>query len=201
MTPKMEAIARFARRPLKNPMSKVVLQAMLEQPGWTERLTFVDSRDFLANTMFISEQGSDGPSFELELGARQREEVTIVNGNLVREVRRTSSIKVQEPEEALAALRDFKGRLYVVFGFAGPLPYWYEAVVEPNPAVVTRTMSKEHVSQLFDDIFNHQIDMLLLAISLRHEVDAALERRDRAAFERLAPLYREVVNRVHLCEL
>lgn len=201
MTPKMEAIARFARRALKHPMSKIVLQTFLEQPGWEQRLTFVDSRDFLADTLVIAEQGSDGPGFELELGARQREEVTIVNGNLVRQVRRTSSVNVQDPVEALAALRDFKGRLYVMFTFAGPVPGWYEAVVEPNPAVTSPAPERESVTHLFDEFLSQQVDLLLLAVSLRREIDEALERRDEVAFARLAPIYREVVNRCHLCDL
>lgn len=168
---------------------------MLEQPEFIERITFVESREFLADTLLISERGSAGPGFELELGARQREEVTIVNGNLVREVRRTSSVNIHDPVEALAALHDFKGRLYVTFCFAGPSPAWYDAVIEPNPAVVSQTLSKESIDQLFDDIVRHQIDMLLLAISLREEIDDALVTRDRTTFARLAPVYREVINR------
>lgn len=201
MTPKMEAIAHFARRPLKHPMSRVVLRSLLERPDWVERLTFVDTRDFLADTLIIAERGSDAPAFELELGATQREEVTIVNGNLVRHVRRTSSVNIRDPVEALAALRGFKGRLYVMFCFAGPTPLWYDAVVEPNPAVVSHTLSKESITQLFDDIVGQQIDMLLLALTLREDIDAALARRDRPAFEKLAPVYREVVNRCFLWDL
>src|SRR5690625_5295925 len=174
MTPKMEAIARFARLELKHPMSKVVLQSILEQPEFVERVTFVESREFLADTLLISERGSDGPGFELELGVRPREEVTMVNGNLVRQVRRTSSVNIHDPVEAVAALHDFKGRLYVTFCFAGRSPAWYDAVIEPNPAVVSRTLSKESIDQLFDDIVGHQIDMVLLAISLREEIDDAL---------------------------
>lgn len=201
MTPKMEAIARFSRRALKQPMSRVVLNALLEQPGWNERLTFVDRRDFLADTMVVAEEGGDGPGFELELGATQREEVTIVNGNLVRHVRRFSSMKVHDPVEALAALRDFKGRLYVMFVFAGPAPFWYEAVVEPNPAVAPEVSHGESVDRLLDEFVSQQIDLLLLAVTLRQEIDDALKRRDEAAFAKLAPVYREVVNRCHLCEL
>ena len=100
------------------------------------------------------------------MGARQREEVNIVNGNFVRQVRRTSSVNIQDPAEALEAFREFKGRLVRHFCFAGPTPAWYEAVVEPNPAVVSQTLSKESIDQLFDDIVSHQIDMLLLAVSL-----------------------------------
>src|SRR5690606_23706253 len=82
-----------------------------------------------------------------------------------------------------------------MFCFAGPPPVWYEAVVEPNPAVVSQTLSKESITELFDDIVRHQVDLLVLAVTLRQDIDDALARRDRAAFEKLAPVYREVVNR------
>lgn len=191
----MEAVARFARLSLKHPMSKVVLQTMLERPGFIERVTFVDNRDFLADTLLVSERGSDEPGFELELGVRQREEVTIINGNIVRQVRRTSSVNIRDPIEAIDALNEFKGRLYVTFCFAGRAPAWYDAVVEPNPALVSQTMGKESIDQVIDDLVGQQIDLALLAISLRQEIETALERRDRVAFKKLSPVYREVVNR------
>lgn len=176
-------------------MTKVVLQALLDRPDFIERITFVESREFLADTLIVSERGSDGPGFELELGVRQREEVTIVNGNIVRQVRRTSSVNIHDPLEALGALNEFKGRLYVTFCFAGPTPAWYNDVVEPNPALVSSTMSKESIDQVMDDLVSHQIDLVVLAISLRQEIERALDRRDRAAFMNLSPIYREVVNR------
>lgn len=195
VTPKMEAIARFARLQLKDPMSKVVLQALLDNPALVERITFVASRDFLSNTMTVSELGSDGVGFELELGACQREEVTIVNGHLVRQVHRTSTVRLRDPLEALAKLSQFQSRLYVTFCFAGEPPAWYQAVVEPNPALPLHAETKESVDQVLDEIVREQIDLALLAILLRDEIDQALAQRDRDTFCARVPLYREVVNR------
>lgn len=195
MTPKMEAIARFARLKLKQPLSKIVLQSILERPHFIERVTFVQDREFLANTLLISEYGSDRIGFELELGARQREEVSIVNGHLVRHIHRTSSMRVHDPAAALAPLADFKERLYVMFCFAGEPPAWYLDVVEPNPALSPPSDGKETVAQLLDDIVAQQIDLALLAILLRDEIDHALARRDRDTFLEKAKLYRAVVER------
>lgn len=195
VTPKMEAIARFARLPLKQPMSKVVLQALLDNPAFVERITFVANREFLSNTMTVSELGSDGVGFELELGACQREEVSIVNGHLVRQMHRTSSVRVHDPVEALARLSRFQSRLYVTFCFAGDPPAWYQAVVEPNPALPPRSETKENLEQVLDEIVREQIDLALLAILLRDEIEDALARGDREAFATRVPLYREVVNR------
>jgi len=195
VTPKMEAIARFARLPLKQPMSKVVLQALLDNPAFVERITFVANREFLSNTMTVSELGSDGVGFELELGACQREEVSIVNGHLVRQMHRTSSVRVHDPVEALARLSRFQSRLYVTFCFAGDPPAWYQAVVEPNPALLSRSETKENLEQVLDEIVREQIDLALLAILLRDEIEDALARGDREAFATRVPLYREVVNR------
>jgi len=195
VTPKMEAIARFARLQLKHPMSRVVLHALLDNPEFVERITFVNNRDFLSNTMIVSELGSDRIGFELELGACQREEVTIVNGHLVRQVHRTSSVRVHDPVEALARLSQFQSRLYVTFCFAGDPPAWYEAVVEPNPALPLPAETKETMDQVLDEIVQEQIDLALLAILLRDEIDQALARGDRETFAARVPLYREIVHR------
>lgn len=195
MTPKMEAIARFARLKLKQPLSKIVLHSLLERPAFSERLTFVDEREFLANTLLISEHGSDRIGFQLELGARQREQVSIVNGHLVRHVHRTSSARLHDPAAALSALADFKERLYVTFHFADRPPPWYEAVVEPNPALTPPSAGKETLAGLIDDIVRQQIDLALLAILLRDEIDDALKVRDRQKFMERAKVYRAVVNR------
>lgn len=195
MTPKMEAIARFARLRLKQPLSKIVLQAILEKPSFIERLTFVEDREFLANTLLISEHGSDRVGFELELGARQLEQVNIVNGHLVRQVHRTSSVRIHDPAAALGALAEFKGRLYVSFCFANDPPPWYVNVIEPNPALPPPPDGKETLAHLLDDIVRQQIDLALLAILLRNEIDQALDRRDRQAFAERAKVYRAVVSR------
>lgn len=195
MTPKMEAIARFLRLRLKQPLSKIVLQTMLERPAFVERITFVDEREFLPNTMIVSEYGSDRIGFELELGARQREQVSIVNGHLVRQIHRTSSVRIHDPAAALRALDELKGRLYVTFCFAQAVPKWYTEVVEPNPALPPPIEGKQSLAELLDDIVSQQVDLALLAILLRDEIEQALDRGDRATFKEKARLYRAVVSR------
>ncbi|OUM98229.1 MAG: hypothetical protein BAA04_07115 [Firmicutes bacterium ZCTH02-B6] len=195
VTPKLEAIARFSRLQLKQPLSRVVLNALLDNPEFVERITFVNNRDFLSNTMVVSEHGSEGVGFELELGACQREEVSIVNGHLVRHVHRTSSARVHDPLEALARLSQFQSRLYVTFCFAGEPPPWYVAVVEPNPALPPDAETKESLEQVFDEIVREQIDLALLAIVLRDEIEQALMKGDRATFAARVPVYREIVAR------
>lgn len=195
-----EAILRFSRRSLKHPGSQVVLQEIADNEDLAQRVVFVHNREFLPNTLLISEAGSAGVPFELELGVTQREEVSIVNGRLVRHTHRTRSRCVTDPMEALQALRNFKGRLYVVFVFSSEAPGWYEAVVEPNPALPPEdfdsvTAVSDGVDELTGDMLRHQIDLVLLAILLREEIDAALARRDAETFYARAPLYREVIQR------
>lgn len=195
MRAKHEAVAQFSRTPLKHPMSKLLLQFLLEEKGLLERITFVRNREFLPNTMLISELGSSRVSFELELGARQREEVSIVNGQLIRQTRRDRSLCINEPVEAIEYLKDFKGKLYVLFAFAGPTPSWYEAVCEQNPALPVRADAKESIEMMIDEIMREQIDLAIHAILLRDRIEQALCRRDRAEFHAAVPLYYEVLQR------
>lgn len=195
MQRKAEALLQFSRAPLKHPMSKYLLQFLAENKELLPRLTFVQSREFLPNTMLISELGSPRVGFELELGAHQREEVSIVNGRLVRHTRRDCSLCINEPMEAIKPLQQFRGRLYVVFSFAGPTPAWYEKIVEPNPALPMRPDAKESIEAMIEEIVREQVDLVLLTISLREQIDAALAARDRETFERIAPLYLEVSRR------
>lgn len=200
MDPRREALLRFSRRPLKHPQSQMLLQELAKDDEMLSRLVFVNNRDFLPNTLVIAEAGHAGTAFQLELGVCQREEVSIVNGRLVRHTHRTSSRCVTDPEEALRALRGFKGRLYVMFLFNGEPPHWYVAVTEPNPALpplypTDDSASHESIDQLMADIVRQQIDLVLLAVLLREEIDQALAVRDEATFRARAPLYREVVQR------
>lgn len=195
MRSKTEALLHFSRAPLKHPMSKFLLRFLAENHDLTSRITFVQSREFLTNTMLISELGSPRVGFELELGACQREEVSIVNGRLVRHTRRDCSLCINEPMEAIKPLQQFRGRLYVVFSFAGPTPAWYEEIVEPNPALPMRPDAKESIEAMIEEIVREQVDLVLLTISLREQIDAALAARDRETFERIAPLYLEVSRR------
>lgn len=195
MNPKIETLLRFSRVQLKHPTSKYLLEALAEEPDLVQRLTFVLDREFLPNTMLISEAGSSRVAFELELGAHQREEVSIVNGRLVRHTRRTRSVCINEPMEALPRLREFKGRLYVMFAFAKDWPAWYQAVVEPNPALPPRAEAKQSIDNMIDEIVREQIDLALLAILLRDEIDQALATGNEAAFRERVAVYRELVQR------
>lgn len=195
MKAKREAIRKFNRMPHKHPMSKFLLQFLLEEPDLLRRVTFVRNRDFLPDTMLISELGSPRTGFELELGAKQCEEVTIVNGRLIRHTKRDRTLCISEPMEAIQTLRDFKGRLYVVFSFAGPVPDWYEAVIEPNPALPMSNLGKEYLEFMVREIIQEQIDLLLLSISLRERIERALARRDPKEFSEAVPLYKEVASR------
>lgn len=195
MKAKREAIRKFAQMPHKHPMSKFLLQFLLEEPGLLRRITFVRNRDFLPDTMLISELGSPRVGFELELGAKQSEEVTIVNGRLIRHTRRDRTVCISEPLEAIPTLKEFKGRLYVVFSFAGPVPDWYEAVIEPNPAIPMNNLGREYLEFMVREIIQEQIDLLLLSITLRERIEQALARRDREEFQAAVPLYKEVASR------
>lgn len=195
MKAKQEAIRKFIRMPHKHPMSRFLLQFLLEEPDLMERITFVRNRDFLPDTMLLSELGSPRTGFELELGAKQCEEVTIVNGRLVRHTKRDRTLCISEPMEAIQTLRQFKGQLYVVFSFAGPLPHWYEAVLEPNPALPTDSLGKEYLELMVREIIQEQIDLLLLSITLREKIERALEARDSVKFHSAVPLYKEISSR------
>jgi len=195
MRSKTEALLQFSRAPLKHPMSKFLLRFLAENEDLTARITFVQSREFLTNTMLISELGSPRVGFELELGAYQREEVSIVNGRLVRQTHRDRTLCINEPLEAIEPLKEFKGRLYVVFSFAGPTPSWYERIVEPNPALPMRPDAQESIETMIEEIVREQVDLALFTIQLKDQLDRALRDRDRETFARLAPLYRELVHR------
>lgn len=192
---KEQAIYKFSKVPLKHPMSKYLLQFLLEEAELIERITFVNNREFLANTMLISESGCAEIGFELELGAHQREEVSIVNGQLVRQTKRSHSLYVNEPMEALRALKEFRGRLYVMFAFGGRTPDWYETVVEPNPALPIKAEARQSIEDTMDEILRDQIDLALLAILLSNEVDQTLEKRDKPGFLKVARLYNEIRQR------
>lgn len=190
-----EALLHFSRAPLKHPMSKFLLRFLATHEDLASRITFVQSREFLTNTMLISELGSPRVGFELELGAHQREEVSIVNGRLVRQTHRDRTLWVNEPMDAIGPLKKFRGRLYVVFSFAGPTPAWYERIVEPNPALPLRPEAQESIESMIDEIVREQVDLAVLAIGLKAQIESALERRDAETFHKYAPIYRELAHR------
>ncbi|WP_324717051.1 YpiB family protein [Carboxydochorda subterranea] len=189
---KREVIDHFSQLRLKNPSSLRFLRHLAETPELLERVSFVLERDFLPNTLVVAEEGSALAGFELQLGAHQREEVSIVNGHLVRQLHRGCAMLVRDPLEAIDALQHLRGRLYVMLAFAGEIPAWYRAVAEPNPAMPVRTDQRRRLEAALQDIVRDQVDMVLLAISLRQQIEEQLEAKDRDAFARTAPLYNAV---------
>jgi uncharacterized protein YpiB (UPF0302 family) len=189
---KQEAILHFIRTPLKHPMSKFALQFLLDKPGLLEKVSFVRNREFLPNTMLVSELGSPRIGFELSLGACQREEVSIVNGQLIRQMHRHNSLCINDPLEAIHSLHNFQGQLYVVLSFCGNIPAWYEQVVEPNPAWPE---AGKYIDHICTEIIREQIELAILAITTRVAIDKALTQRDEAAFRQHAVLYRQIMQR------
>lgn len=159
-----------------------------------DKVVFVDNRAMLANTLLVSELGSSRIGFELELGAKRHEEVSLVNGRLVRHVKRTRRLCVNDPVEAWEALENFEGKLYVLFCFAGEMPDWYREVIEPNPAL---PVEEEAIgeTEAVDDVFRHQLEMALWIILLREDIDRALETRDVRRFEKAARVYNKLKER------
>jgi uncharacterized protein YpiB (UPF0302 family) len=195
MVTKQQAILQFSRSPLKHPHSKFLLQTLGESRQLLNRLTFVRNRDFLPHTMLISELGSPRVGFELELGVRQREEVSIVNGQLVRHTRRECVRRIHEPLDAIEVLHEVSGQLYVVFSFCGPIPSWYERVAEPHPVMPTHPPEREILERVLAEILRDQVDLAVLAIFTREAIDRALDERDISAFRKHAAVYREVMQR------
>ena len=193
MKTKKEIIQKFVRMPLKHSMSRFLLQFLLDEPDILDRVMFVRNRDFLPDTMLISELGSPRVGFELELGAYQREEVALVNGNLIKYTKRDRSKCISEPMKAIHALREFTGKLYVVFSFAGPCPSWYEEIVVPNPLIGEMEKSNSKGKSVVDTIIREQIELALFAILLRERIEESLKNRDFLTFRRLAPIYNRVI--------
>lgn len=195
MRAKWEAVHHFSRLRLKNPSSLHFLQYLLQTPELLERISFVAERDFLPNTLVVAEEGSPAEDFQLELGAHSREEVSIVNGRLVRHLHRSCALSIRDPLEAVEALSQLRGRLYAVFEFAGNAPAWYRAVLEPNPAMPVRTEQRRRVEAALHDIVKEQVELVLLAVTLRQQIETQLASRDRDGFLRTAPLYNAVRQR------
>jgi len=191
---KREVLIRFSSLPLKDPRSRAVLR-LLQDDSFLSRLSFVTNRDLLPNTLLIAEVGSDAIPFELELGAVQREEVSLVNGHLVRHVHKTRTLCIHEPTRAIRPLQLFQGRLYVMLAFAQETPAWYRLVAEPNPALPVTGEARQSIDSVLRQIVRDQLDLALHAILSRHEVEEALRERNRERFARAARLYNQLRER------
>jgi len=192
---KQRAILEFSQRLLKEPASKMFLQRLLNNKELVDRMVFVLDRKMLTNTLLVSELGSSRIGFQLELGARRQEEVSLVNGRLVRHVKRTRRLCLNDPMEAWEALQNFEGRLYTQFSFAGEIPDWYLAIVQPNPALAAEGGETVEEEEDTADTFREQLDIALWVILLKQEIDLALAERNSERFHEIVKLYNRLRER------
>ncbi|HHT73912.1 MAG TPA: hypothetical protein GX008_09390 [Firmicutes bacterium] len=179
-------VRQFSKTPLKHCMSRYLLEKILGDEGLLERIVFVLDRANLPNTMYIAQAGVEGMGFELELGVVETEHISIVNDRLVKEKRKNRKIWTCDPVEAAEVLHTFKGTLHVQFAFVGEVPSWYQGqVVAPAPRTPPLMPG-------FAAFIRDQIDLALLGITLRHEIDEALKARNEELFREKVALYKQV---------
>ncbi len=166
-------------------MSKYLLDYMLEDRELLNRVKMVTTRAFLPDTMMVAQAGAEGPSFELELGAVEREEVSLVNGRLVKQTRKNRTIWVHDPVQAVEVLRKFDGILHVEFKFVDVVPDWYQEAVEA--AYVEGQIQSD-----FAELVREQIDLLIFGILLKEEIDQALQQGDQETFQEKVRQYKQV---------
>ena len=99
-----DAIRRFSKTPLKHRMSKYLLEYLLENTELLNKIRIVNTRAYLPDTMMIAQAGVEGLPFELELGAVERDEVSIINGRLVKQKRKNRAIWITDPVQAVEVL-------------------------------------------------------------------------------------------------
>lgn len=181
----VDVVRRFSKTPLKHRMSKYLLDYLLESKELLNQIKLVTTRAYFPDTMVVAQAGAEGPSFELELGAVEREEVSLVNGRLVKQTRRNRALWVHDPVQAVEVLSSFKGVLHVQFNFAGTAPDWYKKMAETCP----KGLQAEFVK-----VVREQIDLAISGILLKHEIDQALQTRDRERFMANVRSYKQVRN-------
>lgn len=180
----IEILREFSKTPLKHRMGKYLLDFILNNEDLLKRIVFVKSRNSLPNTMVIAQAGTEGSPFELELGVREHEEVSLVNGRLVKQTKKTRATWTHDPVEAVELLRNFTGKLHVELIFNGEQPPIYQTVVSSG--------TKSDVSTEFSSIIHEQIDLAILAITLKKEIDDALMDHDRDKFFAVVKMYNQV---------
>lgn len=181
----VDVVRRFSETPLKHRMSKYLLDYMLDDKGLLNRVKMVTTRAFLPDTMMVAQAGAEGPSFELELGVVEREEVSLVNGRLVKQTRKNRTVWVHDPVQAVEVLRKFDGILHVEFKFVDVVPDWYQEAVET--AYVERQIQSD-----FAELVREQIDLLILGVLLKKEIDQALQQGDQEKFQEKVKLFKQV---------
>jgi uncharacterized protein YpiB (UPF0302 family) len=180
------ALRRFCEVPLKNERSKELLEKICVHPTLLEKLVFVTTRDYLSNTMVISQVGTAGVGFELQLGS-ESENLSLVNGGLHREKQKTREVPIRDPLKAWDILQNFTGILHVQLIFKEHTPDWYEEIAVPNEAI-----PPEGLGVGFSAFIREQIDLILWAITLKEQIEESLRIRDEKLFRESIKLYKEV---------
>lgn len=181
----VDVIRRFSKTPLKHRMSKYLLEYIIDNKELLNRIRIVTTRAFLPDTMLVAQAGAEGPSFELELGAIERDEVFYENGRLIKQTRKSRAIWVHDPVHAVEILRKFRGVLHVEFKFAGAVPDWYLAAVKE---LQVDDEKQEEVARLIRE----QIDLLISGILLKDEIDKALAQGDQQQFREKVQKYKKI---------
>ncbi|HBG00754.1 MAG TPA: hypothetical protein DDW87_04155 [Firmicutes bacterium] len=180
------ALRRFCEVPLKHELSKGLLEKICAHPALLTKLVFVTTRDFLPNTMVVSQVGTAEIGFELQLGS-ESEHLTLVNGGLRREKQKTREIPIQDPLKAWDVLQNFTGILHVQLVFKSDTPDWYEEIAVPNEAIPPIAPGAGYTA-----FVREQVDLILWAITLKGQIDEALRTRDEKGFQESVQLYKEV---------
>jgi len=181
------AVRQFMKTPLKHCMSRYLLERVLADGDLLQRIVFALERGNLPNVMYVAQAGVEGTGFELELGVVETEHISIVNDRLVKEKRKNCKIWTADPVEAAEVLGTFRGTLYVQFAFAGAVPSWYQSQV-----VAPERERPPSFTPGFAAFVRDQIDLALLGITLKHEIDEALRARDEKLFREKVSLYKQV---------
>lgn len=180
------ALRRFCEFPLKHEGCRELLEKICSAPDQLKKLVFVTTRDYLPNTMVVSQRGSAGVPFELSLGS-QSEQLILVNGGLLRKTLKTQRVCLTDPTQAWAALQSHCGLVHVQLVFKGDTPDWYQAIAVPNEAV------PPELAPGFATFLREQVDLVLWGITLKARIDEALARRDEQLFRESVRLYKEVL--------
>jgi hypothetical protein len=180
------ALRRFCEVPLKHEHSKDLLEKICVHPALLKKLVFVTTRDYLSNTMLISQEGTAEVGFELQLG-HESEHLTLVNGGLKKEKQQIREAPIQDPLKAWVVLQDFTGILHVQLAFKEDTPDWYGEIAVPNEAIPSVALRPGWAA-----FIREQVDLILWAITLKEQIDEALRTRDESLFRESLHLYNEV---------
>ena len=179
------ALRRFCEAPLKDEGCRKLLARIWAEPAQLQRLVFVTTRDYLPNTMVVSQLGSEEIPFELSLGS-ESEQLILVNGGLLRKTQKTTELCLTDPAQAWEALQSYCGLLHVQLVFHGDTPDWYAEVAVPNEAV------PPELAAGFASFLREQAELVLWGFALKARIDEALDKRDKRLFQESVRLYKQV---------